>query len=317
VTEQQAIKYWFETIREQGEYPFISIFEIPQKAAPREHEFFHGSFDGIGSMLELLSKRPDLPVLIPKVPTRKDPHPLIKFLAFLRYLFRLPLFSEEWALKSNWNSKTPEKPTARSFRVLSESETEEIGKRAKAAGVGKNAYYLFHLNRTLDPYHKETRSKRFWFIPVNLRSGEEKDSEGNYAGFFDAVISRKTSLQSLEKSMKERLHRGDAYAGRTALSFGRYTGILIWKFLIVINRYIQVRTGTFTNLGHWEIEEGKTHSIDWVGLPPVISYQPFGAMTVKLGKRQSLGIQFHPRLSRDQMLAEGVLQQWIASMLKE
>jgi hypothetical protein len=206
---------------------------------------------------------------------------------------------------------------ARSYCLLTEAETEEIGNRAKAAGVGKNAYYLFHLNRNLDPYHKITSSKRYWFIPVNLRTGEEQDAEGNYAGFIDAVVDRKTTLGSLEKLIKKRLKRGDAYAGRTALSLGKYTGEPIWKFLIKMNRYLQVRTGTFTNLGHWDLEEGKPHSIDWVGLPPVISYQPFGAMTVKVGKRQSLGVQFHPRLTRDPKLAEEVLRNWVSSMLRE
>ncbi len=315
LTEQQAIRYWFETVHEQGEYPFISIFEIRQGGESTEHEFFHGSVDGIGSMLELLSKRRDLPLIIPKVPIRRDPHHIIIFFAFLRYLFRLPLFSEEWILKTNWSPGTPEKPTARSYLILSEAETEEIGNRAKAAGVGKNAYYLFFLNQALDSYHKVTRSKRTWFIPVSLRSGEEKDGEGNYTGFFDAVLDRETSILALERLMKKRLKRGDGYAGRSAMSLGRFTGAKIWKLLIKLNRYLQIRTGVFTNLGHWELEEGKPHSIDWVGLPPVISYQPFGAMTVKVGKRQSLGIQFHPRLSRDPILAEQVLQKWTTSML--
>ncbi len=316
MTEQQAIKYWFETVRDDGEYPYISIFEIPQTGEATEHEFFHGNFDGIGSMLELLGKRPDLPLLIPKVPTRKDPSRWFIFLAFMRYLLRLPLFSETWNLSSTWRPSTPEKPSARAYRILSEAETEEVASRAKAAGVGKNAFYLFHLNRALDPYHKVTRSKRYWFIPVNLRTGEEKEPEGNYAGFLDAVLGRETTLQSLETTLKTRLQRGDAYAGRAALSLGKYTGPFVWRFLIKMNRYIQVRTGTFTNLGHWDLEEGKPHHIDWVGLPPVISYQPVGAMTVRLGNRQSLGLQFHPRLSRDPKLAEEVLRNWVRSMVQ-
>lgn len=320
MNKEDSIHLWFKFLQERGEYTSISAFEENRLSGEiMEHDFFHGDIDGIGSFLHLMNKYEKAHLLLPELIKRRDPPAWVYVINFLRYLKRLPIYSQSWALgPTDWKLKKgmSERPGARAFKQLSRKDTLLFWNRAREQKVGRNAFLLYHLNSALTPYQKNVSSwKRYWLIPVNLRSDFNSDSGGNRAGFIDACLTHKTSVQDLHWELKRSLLRGEAYGGYSGITIGRFLGENLLKVLVNLNDYIQVRTGVFTNLGNWKTVEGRDLGANWYGLPPVIRSQPFGAMTGSMNEEQSLALHFHPFLTRSEVLARECLDRWIEGLL--
>ncbi len=309
---QDSIKEWFRILEERGEY---SHFTVIEKTPEREIEtdFFHGNMDGIGGFLSIMKERGETDFLLPSLPKRDNPHWFVYAVNFVRYLARLPFYSPDWKIEVPWKRKS-EKPSARAYASMSVDETETFWRKAKEAGVGRNAYLLYHLNKALSPLIHESFLPRYWLIPVNLRP-DFKSHEGNITGFVDARITNKTSLVDLDRNLKKALMRGEALGGYVGITLGRFLGPSLLKILVYTNDFIQIRTGVFTNLGNWKTAPGTEMKSHWFGFPPVIKAQPFGAMTGSMNGEQSLTVVFHPSLTRDKKVAEEVLTRWKESLL--
>lgn len=310
---QDSIKEWFKILEERGEYAHFTVIEQTHEGREIETDFFHGNMDGIGGFLTIMKSRGETDFLLPELPKRDNPHWFVYFYNFLRYCARLPFYSPGWNISSKWGRKS-EKPSARAWCSLSVSDTEKIWKKAKTAGVGRNAFLLHHLNQALLPLMEESRLPCYWLIPVNLRP-DFKSSEGNITGFIDARITRNTSVKDLDSNLKKALMRGEALGGYVGITLGRFIGPSLLKALVFFNDFIQVRTGVFTNLGNWKTAPGTEMKSHWFGFPPVIKAQPFGAMTGSMNGEQSFTVIFHPSLTRDKKVAEEVLKRWTDSLL--
>ncbi len=313
---QDSIKAWFDILEERGEHPFFSVLEV-KGSEVIDHEFHHGKFDGIGGILKLMGDREKSPLVKPILPARKDPPAWVYFFNFLRYLLRLPFYSPSWNLpKTNWKLRFgySEKPTARSYHCLSQEETSLIWSKAKMAGAGRNAFMLFHLNKVLGRHQKKSFFPNYWLIPVSLRTSFDQKVEGNFTGFVDARITPGMSAKELHQNLFKSLLRGEAFGGYVGITLGRFLGRHLLKVLVVINDFIQVRTGVFSNLGNWETVDHETLSAEWFGFPPVIRKQPVAGMIGSLNGRQSLCLQFHPILHRDPKFAEMIMQEWVRSL---
>lgn len=314
MTPQESIYQWFKILEEKGEYSHFTVIEETESGIVKESEVFHGEMDGVGGFLSIMKERGESEMVVPELPIRPRPAKIFFAYSFVRYLMRLPFYSPAWKIQNHWN-KQSEKPRAKAFRSLSVADTQKIWENAKRLGVGRNAYLLFHLNLSLSPYIKESLLPRYWLIPVNLRADFKHHLE-NITGFVDARITNNLSVQNLDKNLKASLGRGDFFGGHVGIGLGQFLGPHLLKLLVTMNDFIQVRTGVFTNLGNWKTKPGHEMKSHWFGLPPVISAQPFGAMTGSMNGEQSLAVVFHPRLTISQELAEECLSRWIQGLLQ-
>lgn len=310
---QDSIKEWFKILEERGEYSHFTVIEETHEGRQIETDFFHGNKDGIGGFLSIMKSRGETDFLLPELPKRDDPSWFVYAINFFRYCARLPFYSPDWKISAKWGRKS-EKPSARAWCSLSVSDTDKIWKKAKEAGVGRNAFLLYHLNQAIQPLQDKTILPNYWLIPVNLRP-DFKSHEGNITGFIDARITKKTSVKDLDSNLRKALLRGEALGGYVGITLGRFLGPSLLKVLVFMNDFIQTRTGVFTNLGNWKTAPGTEMKSHWFGFPPVIKAQPFGAMTGSMNGEQSFTVIFHPSLTRDKKVAEEVLKRWTDSLL--
>jgi len=315
---EDSIRYWFETLENQGEYIQIHIWCKNRKTL-KEEEFVysHAQVDGIAAINCMMKEKGMEQLdLIPKIPKRHIPGLGTQFLLFLKYLSRLPFWSVPWTLpKTNWKpGRNPEAPSSKSWKMLSLKDSDLIRKQAKKNNVHLNTYLLYCLDQSLSAYYKSLTKKRVWLIPVSLRYEQQKQYDKNITGFVDAYLIQKKSLQKLNDEIKNSLLKGDAFGGHFGVGIGRFIGKTLLGFLVKSNHYMQVRTGVFTNLGSWG-EHKEEVDYDWAGLPPVIRSQPVGALTATYHGHMLLAFQFHPVLSRDPQLAQKVIESWIQILI--
>ena len=308
-----SIKAWFKILEEKGEYSHFTVIEETQNGEIRETDFFHGDMDGISGFMKIMKERGETDFLLPELPHRPKPNSFVYAVNFIKYLVRLPFYSPGWKMKSEWR-KNSEKPSARAWISLSTEDTDKIVANAKALGVGRNAYLLYHLDQAVRPYLKDSIFPRYWLIPVNLKT-DFHQHEGNLTGFIDGRITDSISVKKLDHNLKRALITGEALGGYVGITLGRFIGPHLLKFLVYMNDLIQIRTGVFTNLGNWKTAPGTHMHSHWFGFPPVIKTQPFGAMTGSMNGEQSLTVVFHPSLTRDVRVAEECLNSWVKSLL--
>lgn len=310
---QESIHHWFKVLEERGEFSSFSVIEETSEGERLETDFFHGDMDGIGGFLTIMKERGETEFILPELPKRPSPSSFVYAVSFFHYLTRIPFYSAGWKLRERWSKKS-EKPLARAWGTLTKEETERVWAKAKALGVSRNTYFLYHLDRALRPYIKDSFFPRYWLIPVNLRT-DFTDHRGNITGFIDARITDRIQLGSLDQKLKKALLRGEALGGHVGITIGRFIGPFLLRFLVVVNDFLQVRTGVFTNLGNWKSREGTSLRSKWFGFPPVIKAQPFGAMTGSMNGEQSLTVVFHPSLTRSPEIAQECLESWKKNLI--
>lgn len=312
---QESIHYWFKVLEERGEFSSFTVIEETNTGQKIESDFFHGDMDGIGGFLSIMKQRGETDFLLPELPKRPRPHSFVYTVNFLRYLIRIPFYSPKWKIKETW-LKRSEKPLSRAWGTLSKAETEKVWAKAKALGVSRNTYFLYHLDLAVKPYLKPSLFPRYWLIPVNLRT-DFSDHSGNITGFIDARITENVQILELDQKLKRSLLRGEALGGHVGITIGRFIGPVLLRILVVLNDFLQVRTGVFTNLGNWKSREGTSLRSKWFGFPPVIKTQPFGAMTGSMNGEQSMSVVLHPSLTRSPEIAQECLERWKINLLKD
>jgi hypothetical protein len=192
-------------------------------------------------------------------------------------------------------------------------KTKLIRANAQKRNITLNSFLLFNLDYSLsDKFNK--MDKRVWLIPVNMRQDFNHSAQGNEVGFIDAVITKKLNMNQLHTQIKRRINNYEHLGGVLGVSLGVFIGAYLLKKLVRINKYLQVRTGVFTNLGEWSSKGREDEKI--IGFPPVIETQPIGASALTWNGRLALGIHAHPCLEFSQDEINNILKKWI-NFIKE
>lgn len=308
---KDSIDIWFKTLEEMGESSEIIIQTIDSSENKQVHRFDHGKFDAISGFIQNIGKVDNLKT---SLKGRTDNTSALKYLyGFLRYIIRLPFYSAKWnKYKDNWrelnNLNYPQ-----AVNHFTQEDTDLIKENAKKRKVSLNSFLLYNLDYCLaDKF--DNNSKRVWLIPVNMRSDYNENSHGNEVGFVDAVIKRNLNVNQLDDQIKNRIKNHEHLGGIVGVSIGVFIGEYLLKKLVRFNKYIQVRSGVFTNLGEWTSRGREDEKIS--GFPPVIETQPIGASALTWNGRLAIAIHAHPCLEFSDIELENILKKWV-NFLKE
>lgn len=125
-----------------------------------------------------------------------------------------------------------------------------------------------------------------------MRESYNEESYGNEVGFVDTVIKKNINVNQLNDQINKRIKNFKHLGGIVGVSLSVFIGEILLKKLVRLNKYIQVRTGVFTNLGEWSSRGREDEKI--TGFPPVIETQPLGASALTWNGRLALAIHTHP-----------------------
>lgn len=306
---KDSVRIWFETLSSEGEDMDI-LLQCDVGEGMQDYRFHHGRFDAIGGFLSNV-KNVDNPQTT--LTLRGKQVPLYKFiLGFIRYSLRLPFFASPF-IKFDKDWRKGEKFYPRCAEFLELSFTESLMQKAKNNCVSVNTYLLESLNHTVKDYVMKN-GKEVWLIPVNLRTNTKDNLSQNEVGFVDAVINKEDGLFEIQNQLQKRIKKNEHLGGLFGVGIGVITGEFLLKLLVKTNKYLQMRTGVFTNLGEWKVA-GCDH-FKLSGFPPVLETQPIGASAITWNGKMTLSLHSHPCLGLNQDDIETMMSKWI-NKLKE
>lgn len=304
---KDSVRIWFETLSSMGEDMDI-LLRCDVGQGMKDYRFHHGRFDAIGGFLTHVAN-----VENPKTTLTlrgKGAAPYKYLIGFLIYLLRIPFYAAAFK-KKNKNWRAGKKKYLRETHFFSHEETSLLIEKARSHNVSVNTYILYHLNKSMQDL-LVNKGKDIWLIPVNLRVNTKDNLSQNEVGFVDAVINKELSLNELQTQLKKRLKRNEHLGGVVGVALGVITGEFLLKKLVWLNKYLQVRTGVFTNLGEWEAQ-GCDH-FKLSGFPPVLETQPIGASAITWCGKMTLSIQAHPILELNEKELSNIKNKWINSL---
>lgn len=151
-TSFDAIKTWFWSLEETGEFIGIRFGRIPPGQSQPEWKFMpHTDVDGIGGFAQMLRKKG---VRVPQLPQIKHPAPPSP-LAALKSApkFLLPQRKLAWRGISGptktSDAKTP--PPAVAWHVFDEASTLAIRRFCRKSSITVNSYLLRQLSKAIRP----------------------------------------------------------------------------------------------------------------------------------------------------------------------
>jgi len=290
---KESLAIWFDELTVMGESTDISII-IEENQVEKEYIFSHGKFDAISGFIRNIGYFEGLKT---KLNLRGKPKSKLKyFLGFIRYSLRIPFKSAKWnKFNKDWrNSNHKFYPRAVCF--FDKDETLEISFLSKKMNVSLNSLLLYLIDEVIAE-KLNSRSKRVWLIPVNVRDDIDENNEGNEVGFIDAIVSSKCKVETLHRQIKNRISRYEHLGGILGVGLGVVLGEYLLRRLVNVNKYLQVRTGVFTNLGSWDAKSKEGLRV--YGFPPVLETQPVGVGALTWCGRLSISIHTHPCLMFD------------------
>lgn len=240
-----------------------------------------------------------------------------------------PSFSEWWrasklplhapAADVKWRNLQPERESEQTPLpencLFDASETEQITRRARSAGVSSTVWLLWTADRVLRRTLLEPDAVTSWVYPVNLRgaTGCERESM-NQCGGFMVTISADMTASDVYAQVKVRLARLEHWMQWWLMTIGRWIGQGGVNFVYRCLRQQPGQfTGSYSNLGQWDIPvlDGLTASA-----PCAASY-PVSISTVECNGRRSLAVRIHPVVGQDARTARQILQMWRQAAMGE
>lgn len=304
---KDSVRIWFETLSLEGEDMDI-LLQCDVGEGMKDYRFHHGRFDAIGGFLSNV-----IHVNNPKttMTLRGKQAPFYKFLVgFIRYSLRLPFYAAPFKnFNYQWRDGSKNYPRTRSF--LDEAQTKMIKDTAQKLGVSVNSLLLKALNDASKRYIASV-GDNIWLIPVNLRTNTNDNLSQNEVGFVDALISSKDNLHSIHRQIANRIKKSEHLGGLMGVGIGVFIGEYFLKKLVKLNKYLQVRTGVFTNLGEWQASGCESYKLS--GYPPVLETQPIGASAITWCNKMTLSLHTHPCLEMSQDEIEVFMNDWLKKL---
>jgi len=311
------VSEWFSGMRECGEN--ISIIYGRQKKnimdeTPYWYELPHDNFDGISGLAHLLRTQHcavnELPML------RNDKYTFLRALrGLLNVIPTLGIRKQFWLCDFNWeyepSLRTVEKRLA--WNIFSEDETRKVIALAKASDVTLNTYLLFHLDAAVAQQLTGISKNRLWMIPVNLRGVIKRDPEvAPKMSYLGVDLTSRISLVQLQSKItrlkKNCFHWGTWTLFNSLFLLGK-AGIR--KDILDRKKKHHGWTGTFSNLGNWEV----ANSDNWIFCPTVSSVHPIGAGCITMNGRTAIAVQLHEALNADLTTTQLIIDLWKNSCL--
>jgi hypothetical protein len=316
-TSFDAIKTWFVSLEETGEFIGIRFGRIPPgESAPQWRFIRHTDVDGIGGFAKMLRSKG---VAIEQLPQNKHPAPPSR-LAVLKSApkFLMPQHKLAWRSMEGptqtSDSKTP--PQAVAWHVFDEASTLAIRRLCRKTCITVNSYLLKHLCKAIRPCLEDQSAIIPWMVPVNLRGKvARKSDEENHTSYATIKVHPYDTAYDVHRKVYAALGSGEHWANWFAYQSSRVLTGGMRRYLIRIEKCMsEWNIGSFSNLGVWD-EENEITDPDlvgnWLFAPPVLRCQPLGMGCVTFQNRLSLVAQVHPEVTTNSAVPRGWMQNWV------
>jgi hypothetical protein len=170
---------------------------------------------------------------------------------------------------------------------------------------------LISLDKTSHAYLTNAELPRVWMTPVGLYDGVQRNlPPSNRVSFIDIKVKKNSSPLEIQESAKRQLmelnYWGTILTMRYSTWFGKAPLTLFAKYM----HYVFRRTGTFSNMGEWQIS-GLDPKEWWVfGRGCVAKISPVEGTAMVVNGRMGLSIHFDLSLGFSQEDAQIFVKRW-------
>jgi hypothetical protein len=301
---------WFEALELRGE-------DVPIKfgradLATREVRWYtrpHRTFDGQGALTDIFLELRYPVEAIPAGKSRPRPAALQRFLAILRYLYRMR------PQKVPWKRRDPSLRGAAgliSWEVLSPEQTRAIEESARRIGVSLNSLLLQTLHRAAQQLLIGNNYRGTWMVPVNLRPIVRRSPETtNHSSYIGVPMHPQDPLPAVQKRIGRSLKRGDQWSAWWGICLGKRLGIEgIQKFYDRYERRNHSWMGTMSNLGELNVP-GAPENEAWIVRVPPTAGLPIGAGVLKFNGKLALTLVLHRSVTSSAEEIQQVFALWL------
>src|ERR1017187_7584815 len=317
---KDPISPWFIACEELGEFVGIRFGRIPPGKTEPEWVFLrHTDTDGIGGVAEIFRQRGAHLERLPQIKNHSSPSPF----ALLKLLPKMmkPRQRVEWgALKGEARPSTnTQPPPALAWHLFDETQTTQIRRVCRRAGVTINSFLVKHLTKAIRPFLKDQSSVVPWMLPVNVRGKVNLDKDtDNHTSYVAVNVRSYETVHDIHQNIYAALGKGDHWQNWQGYRLGLFMNGGMRRFLLKKEMATsQWNLGGFSNLGDWDSEK-KITSPDclgnWLFAPPVLRFQQVGAGCVTFQNRLSLMAQAHPELTTNPEIPREWIQNWVTEI---
>ena len=287
----------------------------------------HDQFDGVGGFAHILRKDGWPVKTLPKSRESGPPSRLSMVLPMIRYVI-----GKRKVTEVKWKEEHEENKigTIDAFsKGLTLGETKRVLTKAKASGVTVNTLLLESINKIVNSHLQQQEKANIWVVPVNIRGAINRANDtSNHVSFFPVSIEHGQSLSEIQTESKKNLDKKSQWVTWHFLNLtGKKKGRdgIFEMVKSTIDEHLGV-TGVFSNLGSWphsddlgsmseyskKISDDKT----WFFGPNITAAVPVGAGALTWFGKLGLTVQVHPYITKDQSIAQEILDEWHSDLLE-
>lgn len=280
----KLIEFYFQCLDDAGEKMTFELVKFKTDKI-EELSFNHLHYDGASALCEVLTTLPGSK----KLPSLKVSSP--------------PSIWKRWWMATLWWYRVSYRPFYRPNGIgkgeyLSGFRTLEVKDETNL-----NSKILLALHRAM-----RTQKKTLWMLPVSLhpKLSLAMPTQNNVS-FIDVKVGSNDSEFSLRQNISRQLKSGTYWGTIYSMLIPKLLGKKLFLKTFPYFHYFLRRTGTFTNLGKWEVENLKE---SWGIRATVVPLNPVGASALQINSSLTLGLQLHPclKLTKDEL--NQILDNW-------
>lgn len=295
----QYIQSYFECFKESGMNTVFKIYRMRGNQKVAAVEFDHCTHDGVSAVLEMARTFPAEGFVAPKLSLKGKPSIWKRLLELFKWYARFYPF-------------TPTK-----WKVLSQDKTDIVSGIVEVEGwdfphpVSVNTRLLAALDITSREYLCNPKGKTHWMTPVGMYNGISRDlSPANRVSFIDLKLTPDSTLEEIQAQSKKQL-QDQNYWG-TILTM--YFSVMLGKGpFTIFARYLHLffrRTGTFSNVGEWNIPSLPEDEWWVFGQGCVARMSPIEGLSLVVNGRLGLSVHVHPSLGWSMEEAQKFVEKW-------
>lgn len=249
---------WFVAAEELGEFVGIRFGRVaPGTTEPEWIYHKHINVDGIGGFAQILRDRGVNVTELPQIKYPSSPSSL----AILQSLpkFVRPKKRLQW-VKLDGQPKpavNTEAPTTVAWHVFNESETTQIRRLCRKAGVTVNSFLVKHLTKAIRPFLADQSAVVPWMLPVNVRGKVDLGRDtANHTSYITVKVKSYETVTDIHRNIYKALGKGEHWANWQAYQLCLNLSHGMKKYLLDSgNAMPEWYIGSFSNLGDWDPEK--------------------------------------------------------------
>ncbi|MBA2403667.1 MAG: hypothetical protein H0V66_02765 [Bdellovibrionales bacterium] len=282
----KLIQFYFECLDLAGEQMSFDLIKLKAKGT-ETLSFNHLNYDGVSALCEHVPTLPGKSII-----------PELRYQAPPSFIKRMISLSRWWMSVSYRSFFIPQGQSQEGFlfgtRVITLKDETNL-----------NARILQALHQAM-----ETAETSLWMIPVSLHQNVALGMKPqNNVSFIDIKVKTTDSAVELKSKINQQLKNGSYWGTIYSMMIPRLLGKALFIKTFPYFRIFLRRTGTFTNVGKWQVE-GLEENESWGIKATVVSLNPLGASALQVNNRLTIGLQTHPSLGLTNERLDRILDLW-------